>query len=118
MPESEGGSCSGAVSIEYDGVGVGVEGLRVGVAVGEGLAVGEVDARSADFSAEGCGSGDCEETVTSGDVLVAVASGVGVGGGVGVGSGVRVGLGEGLGDFVAVGVGLGSAMTSAHPREG
>ena len=81
---------------DMDGCGL----IRVGV----GLGVGAVDEACA---VAGAVVGD---EVGSGAGCVELLA-VGV-----VGSGEREGLGEGFGDFV--GVGVGSAMTSAHPREG
>lgn len=116
-PPSLGDSSSGAVSKEYVGLGVAVG--RSGTAlvdpvedmdgcglirVGVGLGVGAVDEACA---VAGAVVGD---EVGSGAGCVELLA-VGV-----VGSGEREGLGEGFGDFV--GVGVGSAMTSAHPREG
>ena len=122
-PESDGGSCSGAVRSEYVGSGVGdaaaiPDGEVVGVGVTGGADVGDVEGREEDSEAAGAGVDDADGAGTAASVAVSPDAGACVFSGVRVASGVRVGLGEGFGDFVGVGVGAGSAMTSAHPRAG
>jgi len=73
---------------------VGVEGIGIGVAVGEGVGVGV---------AVGDGAG----------VGVAVGDGAGVGVAVGVGAGVAVGNGVGAGVAVGDGVGVGDGRQSS-----
>ena len=118
-PESAGGSCRGVVRSEYVGSGVGdaaalSDGEDVGVGVTGVADVGDAEGRDEDSAAWGVDDGD--GTGTAASVVVSPGSGACVVSGTDVASGVRVGLGEGFGDFV--GVGAGSAMTSAHPRAG
>ena len=114
-PLSLGGSSRGAVSKEYVALGVG-DGVT-----GSALVDSVEDVEGCGLDGVGLGVGAVDEACAGAGAVVGDAVGSGAGCvemlAVGVvGSGEREGLGEGFGDFV--GVGVGSAMTSAHPREG
>jgi hypothetical protein len=106
------------VSKEYVALGVG------GGVTGSALSDSVEDVEGCGLDGVGLGVGAVDEACAVAGAVVGdeVGSGAGcvellaVGAGAFVGSGEREGLGEGFGDFV--GVGVGSAMTSAHPREG
>ena len=114
-PPSVGGSSRGVVSKEYVGLGVG-DGVT-----GNALVDSVEDAEGCGLEGVGLGVGVVDEACAVAGAVVGDEVGSGAGCvdvlAVGVvGFGEREGLGEGFGDFV--GVGVGSAMTSAHPREG
>jgi hypothetical protein len=114
-PPSLGGPSRGAVSREYVGLGVG-DGVT-----GSALVDSGDDMEACGLEGVGLGVGVVEEACGVAGAVVGDEVGSGAGCvellAVGVvGSGEREGLGEGFGDFV--GVGVGSAITSAHPRAG
>lgn len=114
-PPSVGGSSRGVVSKEYVGLGVG-DGVT-----GDALVDSVEDAEGCGLDGVGLGVGAVDEACAVAGAVVGDEVGSGAGCvellAVGVvGSAEREGLGEGFGDFV--GVGVGSAMTSAHPRVG
>ena len=98
---------SGAISISWGGIGVGV---GVGLGVGVGVAVG-VEVGVGVGVAVGVGVGDGVAVGVGDGVMVGVAVGTGVAVGVGVGVAVAVGVAVGVGVGVAVGYIAGVSMT-------